>query len=139
MNSQATDVQESPVRPKGRSKRPPLPEDYKELCTLCRAGKLFAVQEWFKRLIRGVLSQLSYMEAYEFIKLFVEQQVMPMDVLGQIPDTPKFRKHLHERRAALAALVPKLRKWVKAEERERRREQDKQSTLVRSLKSKMST
>ena len=34
------------LRPKNT--RPPLPEDYKNLCALCRVGKLFAVQEWFK-------------------------------------------------------------------------------------------
>ena len=28
--------------------RPPLPPDFKELGALCRAGKLFAVQDWFK-------------------------------------------------------------------------------------------
>ena len=37
-----------PSRPRPKNIRPPLPEDYKELCGLCRAGKLFAVQEWFK-------------------------------------------------------------------------------------------
>lgn len=28
--------------------RPPLPENYKALCRLCREGRLFEVQEWFK-------------------------------------------------------------------------------------------
>ena len=36
----------APRKPKNT--RPPLPEEYKELCALCRAGKLFAVQDWFK-------------------------------------------------------------------------------------------
>lgn len=42
--------QETKPQPHGRPKRtrPPLPEDYKQLCNLCRAGKLFAVQAWFK-------------------------------------------------------------------------------------------
>ena len=31
-----------------RNSRPPLPEEYKQLRALCRAGKLFAVQKWFK-------------------------------------------------------------------------------------------
>jgi hypothetical protein len=30
------------------SRREALPDDLKELCALCRAGKLFAVQEWIK-------------------------------------------------------------------------------------------
>jgi hypothetical protein len=30
------------------SKREKLPDDLKELCSLCRAGKLFAVQQWFR-------------------------------------------------------------------------------------------
>jgi ankyrin repeat protein len=30
------------------SKREKLPDDLKELCALCRAGKLFAVQEWIR-------------------------------------------------------------------------------------------
>lgn len=29
-------------------RREALPDDLKELCLLCRAGKLFAVQEWIK-------------------------------------------------------------------------------------------
>ncbi len=28
--------------------RPQLPENYTDLCTLCRCGKLFAVQDWFR-------------------------------------------------------------------------------------------
>src|SRR5881409_684748 len=45
----AESAQQNPP-PKARRKniRPPLPDDFKELCALCRAGKLFAVQEWFK-------------------------------------------------------------------------------------------
>jgi len=35
-------------RARPKNTRPPLPEDYKQLCALCRAGKLFAVQQWFK-------------------------------------------------------------------------------------------
>src|SRR5206468_6912068 len=38
----------SPARPKRKNLRPPQPEDFKQLCTLCRAGKLFAVEDWFK-------------------------------------------------------------------------------------------
>jgi hypothetical protein len=30
------------------SKREKLPDDLKELCSLCRAGKLFAVQQWIR-------------------------------------------------------------------------------------------
>jgi hypothetical protein len=37
-----------PARQRAKNTKPSLPEDYKELCALCRAGKLFAVQEWFK-------------------------------------------------------------------------------------------
>jgi hypothetical protein len=29
-------------------KREKLPDDLKELCSLCRAGKLFAVQQWIR-------------------------------------------------------------------------------------------
>ena len=29
-------------------RREALPDDLKELCSLCRAGKLFAVQEWIE-------------------------------------------------------------------------------------------
>src|SRR5437899_2154272 len=29
-------------------RREALPDDLKELCSLCRAGKLFAVQEWIR-------------------------------------------------------------------------------------------
>src|SRR4051812_19302221 len=29
-------------------RREKLPDDLKELCSLCRAGKLFAVQEWIR-------------------------------------------------------------------------------------------
>src|SRR4051812_35221871 len=29
-------------------RREALPDDLKELCSLCRAGKLFAVQEWIQ-------------------------------------------------------------------------------------------
>ena len=36
-------------RPKRRNTRPPIPDDFKELCEFCRAGKLFAVQAWFKQ------------------------------------------------------------------------------------------
>ena len=40
------------AKPQARSRAkntwPPLPDDYKQLCALCRAGKLFAVQKWFK-------------------------------------------------------------------------------------------
>jgi len=46
--------------------------------------------------------------------------VIPAETLGEILDTPKLKEHLKERRAALAALVPKLQKWVTAEERKRR-------------------
>jgi hypothetical protein len=37
-----------PKRLRPKTTRPPLPEDYKNLCALCRSGKLFAIQEWFK-------------------------------------------------------------------------------------------
>lgn len=39
---------DSQPQPRPKRNRPPLPADYKELCALCRAGKLFAVQNWFK-------------------------------------------------------------------------------------------
>ena len=101
-------------------------------------AKRFAV-EWFSagakwtpqgddfRVIRKASSRLSYMEAYEFIKLLREKDVMPPDSLGEILDTPKLREHLKERRAAIAALVPKMQKWVKAEQRKRQREKDRQT------------
>ena len=37
-----------PPHARPKNVRPPLPADYKDLCALCRAGKLFAVQDWFK-------------------------------------------------------------------------------------------
>lgn len=40
--------QHPPPKPRRKIIRPPLPDDFKELCALCRAGKLFAAQEWFK-------------------------------------------------------------------------------------------
>jgi hypothetical protein len=33
-----------PAHPRPKNALPPLTEDHKELCALCRAGKLFAVQ-----------------------------------------------------------------------------------------------
>lgn len=100
-------------------------------------AKRFA-QEWFSSgvkwtpkgddfgVIRKVLSRLSYMEAYEFIKLLLDKQVTSADALGEVLDTPKLREHLKERRAAIAALVPRVQKWVKAEERKRHLEQQRQ-------------
>ncbi len=94
-------------------------------------AKRFA-QEWFSsgakwqpkgddfRTIRKAFSLLSYMEVYEFVKLFREKDVIPVETLGEILDTPKLKEHLKERRAALAALVPKLQKWITADERKRR-------------------
>jgi hypothetical protein len=84
------------------------------------------------RVIRKAFSRLSYTEAYEFIKLLREKDVMPPDSLGEILDTPKLREHLKERRTAIAALVPKMQKWVKAEKRRRQREQVRQGA-TRSL------
>ncbi len=108
------------------------------------AAKRFA-REWFSAgakwtprgddlsSIRKVLSRLSYMDAYEFIKLLIEKKVMPADSLGEILDTPKLRKHLKERRAAIAALVPRMQKWIKAEERKRVLENARQAAArVRS-------
>jgi hypothetical protein len=69
--------------------------------------------------IRKVLSRLSYMEAYEFIMLLLAKEVMSAETLGEILDTPQLREHLKERRAAIAALVPKVQKWIKAEEHKR--------------------
>ena len=46
--AQVEGIPGSPTRLRPKNTRPPLPEDYKQLCVLCRAGKLFAVQEWFK-------------------------------------------------------------------------------------------
>lgn len=46
--SNATTDAEGALRPKGPRTRPPLPPEFKELCNLCKAGKLFAVQKWFK-------------------------------------------------------------------------------------------
>ena len=63
------------------------------------------------RAIRKVLSKLSPNHAYDFIKLWVEKEVVPLDILGRILDTPKFKEHLKDRRAAVAALVPQLKKW----------------------------
>jgi hypothetical protein len=99
-------------------------------------AKRFA-NEWFSsgakwqpqasdfKAIRKALSRLSYMEAYEFIKLLLAKEVMSAETLGGILDTPQLREHLKERRAAIAALVPKVQKWVKAEERKRQREQER--------------
>ena len=46
--AEASKKPDASPRPRPRNTRSPLPEDYKELCALCRAGKLFAVQGWFK-------------------------------------------------------------------------------------------
>ena len=107
-------------------------------------AKRFA-QEWFSSgakwtpqgddigVIRKALSRLSCMEAYEFIKLLLENEVMSADALGEILDAPKLREHLKERRIAIAALVPKVQKWVKAAERQRQRERERQAaTRLRS-------
>jgi hypothetical protein len=55
----------------------------------------------------------------------------PADLLGEILDTPKLRQHLGERRVAIAALVPRMQKWVKIEERKRQLEQERKKTAVR--------
>jgi hypothetical protein len=101
-------------------------------------------QEWFSSgvkwspkdagagALRKALSRLSSMEAYDFIKLLLSQQVMSADELGEILDCPKLREHLKERQASLAALIPKLQKWVKAVERKRQLEQQRQVVNDRS-------
>jgi hypothetical protein len=48
LDSVETDERASQAKPRPKYIRPPLPTDFKELCELCRSGKLFAVQEWFK-------------------------------------------------------------------------------------------
>ena len=69
------------------------------------------------------------MEAYEFIKLLLGNEVMSMDCLGEILDLPKLREHLKERRAAISALVPRVQKWVTAEERKRQLERNKRTAV----------
>jgi len=105
--------------------------------------KRFA-QEWFSfgakwipqgddiGVIRQALCRLSYMEAYEFIKLLRKKEVMSADSLGEILDAPRLRKHLKPRHAAIAALVPRMQKWIKSETRRRQREQVRQGA-TRSL------
>jgi hypothetical protein len=96
------------------------------------SGAKWQPQDSDFKAIRKALSRLSYMEAYEFIKLLLAKEVMSAEALGEILDTPKLREHLKERREAIAALVPKVEKWVKAEERKRQLEQQRQAATRRS-------
>jgi hypothetical protein len=95
------------------------------------AGAKWAPQGEDIATIRKTLLKLSYIEAYEFVKLLLEKGVMSADCLGEILDTPKLREHLKDRRAAIAALVPKMQKWVKAEERKRQHEQKRRTAVTR--------
>ena len=75
--------------------------------------------------LRKVLSRLSDMDAYEFVKLLLAKQAVAADELGEVLDCPKLKEHLKERHAAVAGLIPKLQKWVKAAERKQQLERQR--------------
>lgn len=64
------------------------------------------------RITRKVLSQLSYFEGYELIKLLLSKDVMAVEEVTKLLDTPKLRQHLKERRLAIVKLLPRLKKWL---------------------------